>query len=349
MKNWLYIIYIGLVGFMASSCQQSLEEEVQLPPTQSKAQISFTIALDNMDSRSRASWSDNEATSGFVIGTVYENQINLTTEDALQVLVYDMDGMLLGEVTDKDVYKLSDHTYKFTGSLEVENLSSETLECRLMVYANSNTSAQTFAYNVDYIPMWGVKQTTLNLAKGELTHIVEPIYLLRAMAKVEVKLDASIADDFVLNSVNIDRYNAMGNVLPAYETLDDTEDMDAQAVFNPNGLSVGTNLELAEVANNEFCVYMPEYRNVGEEATPARISATINDKPYIIEFENYVDGMANGTAYNIVRNHYYQYTITSVNTAENVILANLSYQVMPWQNIDNGVLNFGNGDGDVTK
>ena len=344
MKNWLYIIYIGLVGFMASSCQQSLEEEVQLPPTQSKAQVSFTIALDDMDSRSRASWNDNEATSGSVIGTVYENQINLTSEDALQVLVYDMDDKLLGEVTDKDVYKISDHTYKFTGSLEVENLSSETLECRLMVYANSNTGAKTFAYNVDYIPMWGVKQTTLNLAKGELTRIVEPIYLLRAMAKVEVKLDASIADYFVLNSVNIDRYNAMGN-----ETLSDTEDMGSQAVFNPNGLSIGTNLELAEVAKNEFCVYMPEYRNVGEDATPARISATINEKSYIIEFENYVDGMANGTAYNIVRNHYYQYTITSVNTAENVILANLSYQVMPWQNIDNGVLNFGNGDGDVTK
>jgi hypothetical protein len=169
------------------------------------------------------------------------------------------------------------------------------------------------------------------------------------MATVEVRLDASIDDDFVLRSVNIDGYNAMVNVLPSYETLDDTEDMYAQTVFNPNGLSVGTNLELAEVANNEFCVYMPEYRNVGEEVTPARISATINDKPYIIEFENYVDGMANGIAYNIVRNHYYQYTITSVNTAENVILANLSYQVMPWQNIDNGVLNFGNGDGDVTK
>lgn len=346
MKNRLYILYIGLIGFMASSCQQSLEEEVQLSPTQGKAQITFTIALDDMDSRSRASWEENDFVSGSVAGTVYENQINLNSEDALQVLVYS-DGNLLGEVIDKDIFQLSDNTYKFNGSLNIENLPSEKLKCCLMVYANCNSSTGIFAYNVDYIPMWGVKQTTLNLAKGELTNIDEPIHLLRAMAKVEVKLDTSIADKFDLDSVKIDKYNVKGNVLPAYEELNDTENMDSQAVFNPNVMSLGTNLNLTKVTNDEFYVYLPEYRNVGEDVTPARISVFINDKLYFIEFENYVDGKANGNVYNIVRNHYYQYTITSVNTTENVILANLSYQAMPWQNIDNGVLNFGNADGDV--
>lgn len=346
MKNWLYILYIGLMGFMVSSCQQSLEEEAQISPTRGKAQITFTIALDDMDSRSRASWEENDSVSGSVLGTMYENQINLNSEDALQVLVYS-DGKLLGEVTDKDVFHLPDNTYKFNGSLEIENLPSETLECCLMVYANCNSNTGIFAYNVDYIPMWGVKQTTLNLAKGELTNIDEPVHLLRAMAKVEVKLDTSIADKFDMDSVKIDRYNAFGNVLPAYGELDDTEKMDSQAVFNPNVISLGTNLNLTKVTNDEFYVYLPEYCNVGEDVTPARISVIINDKLYFIEFENYVGGKANGNAYNIVRNHYYQYTITSVNMTENVILASLSYQAMPWQNIDNGNLNFGNADGDV--
>ena len=347
MKNCLYILYIGLMGFMASSCQQSLEEEVQLPPTLGKAQLSFTIALDDFGSRSRASWKDNDDASGSVSGTVYENQINLTSEDALQVFVYDLDDNLLGEVTDKDVFKLSDNTYKFNGSLELENLKSETLECLLKVYANCMNSTDFFAYNVDYIPMWGVKKTTLNLAKGELTNIVDPICLLRAMAKVEVKLDATLAKDFDLKSVEIDKYNAIGNVLPAYEATVDTENMDSQAVFNPNIEIIGTNLDLTEVANDEFCIYLPEYRNVGEDTTPASMTVVINDKEYTIEFRDYVDGQATVNAYNIVRNHYYQYTITSVNTEENVILTNLSYQVMSWQNIDNGVLYFGNDNGNV--
>ena len=29
MKNWIYIIMIGLLGSLVSSCQQSLDEEVQ--------------------------------------------------------------------------------------------------------------------------------------------------------------------------------------------------------------------------------------------------------------------------------------------------------------------------------
>ena len=347
MKNWLYILYIGLMGFIASSCQQSLEEEVQLPPAQGKAQITFTIALDDFGSRSRASWEDNDDATGSVVGTVYENQIDLTSEDALQVLVYDLNDNLLGEVTDKDVFKLHDNTYKFNGSLELENLSSETLECRLKVYANCMNSTEFFAYNAAYIPMWGVKQTTLNLAKGELTNIAEPIYLLRTMAKVEVKLDARIAENFDLDSVTIDRYSAIGNVLPAYETLADTESMDSQAIFNPNTKSIGTNLDLIEVANDEFCIYLPEYRNVGEDTTPASMTVVINDKEYTIEFRDYVDGQAIGNAYNIVRNHYYQYTITSVNVAENVILTELSYKCMPWQEINNGNLYFGNADGNV--
>ena len=53
--------------------------------------------------------------------------------------------------------------------------------------------------------MWGVKKTTLLLAKGELTELNEPVYLLRSMAKVEVKLDNQIAGDFNLTSVSIDK------------------------------------------------------------------------------------------------------------------------------------------------
>ena len=76
MKNWIYIIFIGLMGFLASSCQHSLEEDVQYSRTSGKAQLTFTIALESIDSRSRASWNQNESDNVSEVGTVYENQID---------------------------------------------------------------------------------------------------------------------------------------------------------------------------------------------------------------------------------------------------------------------------------
>lgn len=346
MKNWIYIIFIGLMGFLASSCQHSLEEDVQYSRTSGKAQLTFTIALESIDSRSRASWNQNESDNVSEVGTVYENQIDLTSEDGLQVFVYGLDGKLLGEVTDKDVYKISDkdNMYKFNGKLEIEDLPSESLRCHLMVYANCTSSTETFSYGVRYIPMWGLKETTLNLAKGELTEVGEPIYLLRAMAKVSVKLDAAISTEFELDSVTIDKYNQKGNVLPAYKTLVDTEDMDLGTVFNPDTTFLGTDLAFNKISDDEFSVYLPEYCNEGEDASPATISVVIDGKSYALEFKNYINGQVGSDAYNIVRNHYYQYVITSVNTGVEV---SFSYQSIPWQDVDNGNLNFGNGDGNV--
>jgi hypothetical protein len=92
-----------------------------------------------------------------------------------------------------------------------------------------------------------------------------------------------------------------------------------------------------------FYVYLPEYDN----ANPATLSVVIDGKPYLIEFKNYVDGKATGDYYNIVRNHIYQYTITSVTAESHIEVANVRYQSMPWNDVNNGNLNFGNESGDV--
>lgn len=342
MKNLLYIIYIGLFGALVSSCQQSLDEEVQIPAVSGKAQISFTIALDDIESR--ATWEDNEGSTSAFVGTEQENAIDLTSEDGLKVFVYTITGTLLGEVTNKEVRKIDTNVYKFNGQLVIENLTTSTLQCRLMVYANCIESDETFNYNAQYIPMWGVKETTLQLAKGELTQLTEPIYLLRSMAKVEVKLAESIAEDFNMTSVLVDKYNTTGYVEPSYQSLVDTENMDLEQVFNPNTSIATDSLPFMQVEGEDaFYVYLPEYDN----ANPATLSVVIDGKSYSIEFKNYVDGKATGENYNIVRNHIYQYTITSVTAESHVEVANVRYQSMPWNDVNNGNLNFGNGSGDV--
>ena len=321
MKNWIYIIYIGLMGCLVSSCRQSLDEEVQIPVTTGKAQIRFTIALDDINSRSRATWEDNESADNAVVGSVYENQIDLNSDEGLKVFAYDLSGNLLGEVTDKEARKISDNEYSFEGELTVSNLTSETLECLLMVYANSHGGNDTFSYNVQYIPMWGVKKTTLRLAKGELTVLTDPIYLLRSMAKVEVKLNDAIADKFELTSVTVDKYNATGYVVPSYQTLANTENMDQETVFNPYSSLADGSLAFTKVeGENAFYVYLPEYNN----SVPAAISVVLNGNTYIIEFKNYVNGEATDEAYNIVRNHYYQYIINSVSETEMEVLIEIN-------------------------
>ena len=345
MKNWLYILYIGLMGCFVTSCQLQ-DDEVQLAP--SKVKISFTVVLD--DFGSRASGENNEATSDLEVGSNYDNQINIAADNSLQVFVYDLQGKLLGQVINKDVYKIknSENTYNFNGEVEISNIQQGSLDCRLMVYANYDKNEdETFEQNSKYIPMWGIKTTRLNLKKGEAANLVGPIYLLRAMAKVQVKLDATIKDKFDLQNVSIDKYNVEGNVKPISSMSLDTEELDSDAVFNPNNRTPGTNLDFNKITNDEFSIYLPEYQNVGDGASPAAISVVINDVSYKIKFGNYTSGQATGSAYNIVRNHYYQYTITSVNTVDNVLLTSLSYKCMPWQDINNGNLNFGNADGNV--
>lgn len=324
------------MGCLASSCQQSLDEEVQ-ETTIGKAEITFTIALNEDKSSSRVLWEDNETISESESGSINDNEIDLTSQDGLRVFVYDLSGNLLGEVTDKDVYRISSNTYKFNGKLSIQNLSSASLRCRLMVYANCINGTKTFNYDARYIPMWGVKETTLNLTIGELTNVTEPIYLLRSMAKVEVKLGASIAEEYDLTSVKVNKYNVIGNILPSGAgTAIATEEMDIDAIFNPNNSISGTNLNLVRVTDDEFYVYLPEYDNTD----PAVISVLIGEKEYDIEFKDYIEGKASGENYNIVRNHYYQYTITNV--AEQSIEVNfaLKYQVMDWTNITNPGLSF---------
>lgn len=349
MKNWIYILYIGLMGFLASSCQSS-EEEVQLPP--GKVRVTFTLALDELETRSRAEgdWTDNEQDG--ILGSEYENQIDFRTDNGLQVLVYSADGKTyLGSVVNKDVVRLTKdkgRLYEFTGDLTIDkrNIPADgVLDCRLMVFANCPAVAPatyadvTYNYPSTYIPMWGVQQCTLTLVAGELTRVPETIDMLRAMAKVEVKLD----DDFKatlkegLTDVSIDKPNPKGFVVPkGYNDVINTGALFQQPVFRPyvlqNGETVGSSLQFTN-DKGIYHIYLPEYQNVGEGATPAVMTVTIDGAKYELHFKDY----ASDTPFDVVRNHYYLYTITSISES---VEFELNYQVEVWKDITNPTVTF---------
>lgn len=348
MKNCIYILYIGLLGFMTMACQSSMEEEVQLSPN--KIQISFTLALDDLGSRSRAGgdWNENENTTG-VIGDNYENQIDFRT--GLQVFVYSADGSeYLGKVTNPDIVRKVEENgriYEFQGDLEVDAqyISNGQLSCRLMIFANcgivniDNLASLTFSQNADFIPMWGVQSCTLILTKGETNRVPQAIHLLRAMAKVEVRLsDVMKQANYELSNVMIDNYNKNGYVTPTgYDSalVSNTASLMQEGAFNPLSDTEDASLEFTE-DNGIFYIYIPEYQNIGVNTLPASITLEVDKKKYTLEFKDYL----NNTPFDIVRNHYYQYTITEVNTIENLLVADLSYQSIPWTDVDNGTLPF---------
>ena len=267
---------------MISSCQQSADEEIVLPPN--NISITFTLAFDELSSATRAAWSSNETASDASPGNEFENQIDLTSENGLQVFIYSTDGQTcLSKVTDEDIVRLEENgriVYQFTGDALIDSryIQNNSLNCRLMVFANCDKidttsgltglyyqfDANAFRNQSQYIPMWGVKQCTLNLSKGDLSMVDGYIYLLRSMAKVEVKLDSSVADMFDLQNVIVNKYNKKGNVMPnGYKAAKLTEAMDQETVFNPNASSVDSDLAFVKVSADEYYVYLPEYQNIG--------------------------------------------------------------------------------------
>lgn len=334
---------IGLMGSLVSSCQQSLDEEVQLPATISKARFTFTIALDDAASRaSRADeWEENETDPYATVGTEYENVIDLETGFEIRAHYTNSYGLTdVAEVTVTKFEKLeSVNQYRVEAEMKAI-ANTETLACRLEVYANCTSDNLTFNQGVEFIPMWGVKQTTLYLDKDQATELADPIYLLRSVAKVEVMLDGGLVKDFSLTSVTIDKYNKTGYVLPyGSASASNTESMNQSAVFNPYSTTntLGANLGFNSVKENNFYVYLPEFQNVDSDGselpTAAKMIVTINGRNYPLEFKTYADN----TPFDVVRNHCYQYVIKSVK--EDVDFE-LNYQVEVWKDITDLTVTF---------
>ena len=350
MKNWIYIIMIGLMGSLVSSCQQSLDDEVQTSQDSPKAaNISMRLILDKQSFGSRGTWGKNEDESN-ELGIPFENEIDLTDPNALQVTVqvYDTDNTMIEEleVIDKTVVRLdteNGRVYTLDGILDFQDttIKNGNYSCKVIVYANCGTDKEVYTYSAGaLIPMWGVRLANLNLA-NEAENEIDDIYLLRAMAKVEVALHEDIVALFDLTDVVVDKYNTVGNVLPAgYATAVDTRDLGQQDVFNPNNTPSNTDLSFTEVeGQGAFYAYLPEYQNVGVDS-PAEIRFLIDEKLYNIQFMHYVGGRATGESYNIVRNHYYKYTITSVSAETVEVNLSLQYEVEDWTEVTNPGLDF---------
>lgn len=351
MKKWfLHILLLaGLFGVLTTSCSQEEDD-----PTQEsrKAQVVFTLALDGQSSGSRGTWEEYSPSD---IGEGIDNRIN---PDQFHVQI--IAGGKTYTVSNILTLSKGDNVYEFIGEVSVE---ASATNAKIMVYANMDSpTTPTFGtsytstnpYGVQYIPMWGVQTVSLSLTPGTRTTLTEPIYLLRAMAKVEINLTA---EGYTLEGVTLNRYNPTGYNLPAGAAdVENTKklhyDNENLLSFNPSTTTSGEDLNF-NVNNNHLVFYLPEVANSADEnelvmtLSLKKGTETITLQAPYLYFRQYTDGKAEGaTPFDVVRNHWYKYNITAINTSIEVEMG-IYYQVMEWTPINNGSLTFGGESGAI--
>ena len=235
-----------------------------------------------------------------------------------------------------------------------------------------------FNHNVTSIPMWGIGTYSINLIQQLQVDLAEPIYMLRSMAKIEVTLNQAVYDEgYRITSAILNKYNTQGYVVPTlplttgdspvvdWNNLTNTTSLSTTNVFRESESLAGTTSSPTSksfsenVAGKSYVIYVPEYNN--ENELTITLGLTHNgtsiykegNTPYTISLNEYKINFTTGKSepdtespLDLVRNHWYQYNITAVNTAVDVPLT-LEYMVMDWTNVANPDLTFGDEDGKV--
>ena len=327
-----------MFSMLTASCSQIIDDPTD-GSCEDKTKIVFTLSLANA-TNSRAVWNPGTYNPSD-LGTEFDN---LIAPNSLQVILYNAANDYIGKVNNLSYYPTDIiNVYRFVGEISTSILEDNQLDCKIMVFANfeetieANTdlSSLKFDFDSDHIPMWGVQTFNVTLQPGKFKELEEPIYLLRAMAKIEVKLSTDVSN-LSLDKVYLSDFNKEGYSLPnGYGSYGDTREMDVDLVINS---IKDDDVEILEFSENRdgFIVYLPEYTVTSNDNPIIYLDITqTNDDGtktkleglplYLRNYDN--NHKPTGNYFNIVRNHYYEYIITGVNDGYNLLL---TCEVQPW-------------------
>lgn len=310
--------------------------------------IHFRMSMDNSTSSMTrtATWGDPYNS---IAGNVFDEQIDVST---VRVSVFEGE-TFKGAVSELICYKNGD-TYEFYG--EISNIEFEAgKDYKFMVFANcagidgyntsgayGNLSFQTtdVRLNEKYIPMWGVKEFKLTQSgtaeDNQYLYDLGTIWMLRSVAKVQVLLGSSVTD-FTIKSVTIRNYGAAGYSLPlSWNKVSDTQNLSWKTEnanahsFNPMSGIASTGLIFSEeIEGEKYVAYLPEQTNTAGNVVMDVVVVDNAGDEYTFENAIYLKDytVAGQPTLDLMRNHYYEYTITKVNTGVNL---ELTCQVQPW-------------------
>ena len=241
--------------------------------------------------------------------------------------------------------------------------------------ALSDANTLTFSYSGtgggkfdDGIPMWGVDSISTTFSSGQ-TSDLGTIYLLRAVAKITINLDSEASElGYSLKSATLSSYNTSGYCLPlGADTVSATKNLTRDSCIHiPADVTTGTTLSLIAASDTSLILYVPEMEVAGYDSikqvggdtvyyTAPYITLTINkgDTTYIkdIYFCSYdSEGESTSNTFNLVRNHLYNYTLSSAELAAVNSVSYWTEQVssVGWE-INDSNLTFTALNGDTTN
>lgn len=335
LHSWLMVLLC--IGWAA--CSQSDEALVQ---ENVPVQVGLTLTT-GAGYGSRALPGE----SGETKGTGYENFIDIANRD-FRFYVFDGENKFVTEVKVLMVIPVDNSEYPSVYHLtaELDEMPPETFKMVAIAnwpaYPASNAlvkgtttiedicKASEYTYVRPFvpsasrkIPMYGVRTYTGKTFRPNLSTELEEICMLRAMAKVEVRL----ADDltgYTLSDAKITHFSGEGMAAPIGVYDDSNQDWEDMHIDPKDLINTGSIVFPVKEDDKSCIIYLPEYKNVGAEY-PSYMTVTLNEKEYPIYFRHYVDGKPTDERINIVRNHHYVFTVTKVGAAIEV-----TYTVADW-------------------
>lgn len=307
--------------------------------------VMFTVSLSGQ--HTRASWGEEYDSE---VGVPFDYRIK---PNDLRMVVLTEAGERVGVINNLDYWPINEsHTeFQFMGQLPSEVMKhikengQEGLNYRFMVLVNCSDNLSGEEYitysqaqldptaETSSIPMWGVKEVGISPLYSGGNLDIGDISLLRAAAKVEVKLCNELKKQgTTINSATLKYYNQTGYVLPSgWSQADNTQSLDQENCFRIYR-HAALNMPFIE-ETGDYYVYVTEYDNINYSGERNKISLEFTvggEKKYFedaISFCQYNNGAPmEDSHYNIVRNHIYEFEVLSIAGSSLV----LDYTVADW-------------------
>lgn len=307
--------------------------------------VMFTVSLSGQ--QTRTTWGDDYLSED---GVPFDYRI---MPDNLRMVIFTNDGQRVGVISDMDYWPINEsHTeFQFMGSMPrevleyINNEGGDTYRFMVLVNCQDNLSGEEYVtYNYTQlnpaseesaIPMWGIKEVDVTplYSRGNLD--IGDVSLLRAAAKVEVKLSEKLKSaGTTINSATLKYYNQTGYVLPSgWSQAASTQSLDQEECFRIYRHAALNMPFIRDEKTGDYYVYVTEYDNINYAGERNKISLEFtvgDDVKYFedaISFCQYSDGApVENSHYNIVRNHIYEFEILSIAGSSLV----LDYTVADW-------------------
>ena len=350
MRGFVKYLLLLWAGIMAASCVFDAGQCVM--PADEPRSIMFTISLEGQ--KTRATLED-----------AYESEASMPFDcrvipDGLRVVVYSKDGSRIGQIQNLYYWPINEsHTeFQFLGEMpegfaEYYNEHTDSPLYRFMVLANcsENLSGEEYitysqsqldpSLEESSIPMWGVKEVNLSDLQSNSRKDIGDIWLLRAAAKIEVKLSDKLKDKgTAIKTATLKYYNQTGYCMPSRGTsISDTRELnrdDCVRIYRHTAINLPF---IKDEKTGNYYVYVTEYdnKNYSGERNKISLEFNINGENKLFEdaisFCQYSGGAPlEGSDYDIVRNHIYEFEILSI-AGDNLTL---NYEVADWDAEDWG-------------